>query len=68
MKIAQMILKVLNIFTLRPVIRVIIKVSKILAIRLDPICEPRCHLMNHGTFEGRVRVDSSAKRERSRTG
>ena len=59
MKIAQMILKVLNIFTLRPVIRIIVEVSKILAIRLDPICEPCCHRMNHGTF---------AERERSRTG
>ena len=43
MQIAEMILKVLNIITLRPVIWIIIEISEILAIRFDPVCESCCH-------------------------
>ena len=38
-----MVLKILNIITLCPVIRIIVEIPKILAIRLDPIGESCCH-------------------------
>ena len=38
-----MILKILNIISLRPMIRIIVEIPKILAIHLDPICESCCH-------------------------
>lgn len=43
MQIAEMIFKILNVIALRPMIRKIVEVAKIFAIRLDPICESCCH-------------------------